>query len=147
MSLEVAEHLPEASSKKFIESLTRLSDFILFSAAIPFQTGENHINEQWPCYWDSLFRQHGFTAVDALRKKIWHDPNVGFWYRQNIMLFVKQEKLNLLTGLQNDFCIDNPPMSLVHPELLLMYVNATKNQSKRLSLKSFLKKLKLKFMK
>ena len=35
----------------YINSLTRLAPVILFSAAIPFQGGSGHVNEQWPEYW------------------------------------------------------------------------------------------------
>ena len=48
ISLEVAEHLPEASSADFVASLVRLAPMVLFSAAIPGQGGVNHLNEQWP---------------------------------------------------------------------------------------------------
>src|ERR671925_1539421 len=46
LSLEVAEHLPESSAVDFVESLASLSNVILFSAAIPGQMGEHHVNEQ-----------------------------------------------------------------------------------------------------
>ena len=51
MSLEVAEHIPGACAEIFIESVTRLGPVVLFSAAIPFQGGTHHVNEQWPDYW------------------------------------------------------------------------------------------------
>src|SRR5579862_3100091 len=51
MSFEVAEHLPPDAAKGFVDSLTRLAPLVLFSAAIPFQGGVGHINEQWPEYW------------------------------------------------------------------------------------------------
>src|SRR5436309_14636146 len=47
VSLEVAEHLPKDCAKTFVHSLTRLGPVILFSAAIPFQGGRAHLNEQW----------------------------------------------------------------------------------------------------
>jgi 2-polyprenyl-3-methyl-5-hydroxy-6-metoxy-1,4-benzoquinol methylase len=48
ISLEVAEHLPIECAETFIDSLVKLGPVILFSAAIPFQGGGSHINEQWP---------------------------------------------------------------------------------------------------
>src|SRR6267142_2976236 len=54
ISLEGAEHLPAACAESFVKSLTRLAPFVLFSAAIPSQGGENHLNEQWPDVWASL---------------------------------------------------------------------------------------------
>src|SRR5215212_9660994 len=47
MCLEVAEHIQPSSAKTFIESICKLSDVILFSAAIPGQGGMNHQNEQY----------------------------------------------------------------------------------------------------
>jgi len=44
ISMEVAEHLAPESSANFVRSLTRLSDIVLFSAAVPGQGGTNHIN-------------------------------------------------------------------------------------------------------
>ena len=43
--LEVAEHLEAEHANDFVESLTRLAPIILFSAAIPLQSGTNHVNE------------------------------------------------------------------------------------------------------
>ena len=39
VSLEVAEHLSPKYAKEFVDSLIRLGPIILFSAAIPLQTG------------------------------------------------------------------------------------------------------------
>src|SRR5260221_12957101 len=51
ISFEVAEHLPAQTSDLFVEMLVNHSDTILFSAAVPKQEGQNHLNEQWPSYW------------------------------------------------------------------------------------------------
>ena len=64
MSLEVAEHLTPARADSFVEDLTRLSDVILFSAAIPSQGGTNHVNEQWQSYWMKKFLRQGYVTVD-----------------------------------------------------------------------------------
>ncbi len=63
ISLEIAEHLPPEKAEEFISFLTDISDFVLFSAAIPFQGGTNHFNEQWQGYWADLFEQKGFQAI------------------------------------------------------------------------------------
>jgi hypothetical protein len=55
--LEVAEHLPPEAAEGFIDSLTRLAPVVLFSAAITFQVGNQHLNGQWPDYWATLFRR------------------------------------------------------------------------------------------
>ena len=96
ISMEVAEHLPERCAEPFVESLTRLADVVLFSAAVPFQGGIGHVNEQWGSYWVALFRNRGYTAVDIIRKRIWNDDQIPYWYRQNTLLFVKDGKLDEL---------------------------------------------------
>lgn len=95
LSLEVAEHLPAAKADSFIANLTDLADVIVFSAAVPGQgdVGIGHINEQWPEYWQALFEQHGYALLDPFRAEIWRDERVAWWYRQNILLAVKQECL------------------------------------------------------
>jgi 2-polyprenyl-3-methyl-5-hydroxy-6-metoxy-1,4-benzoquinol methylase len=44
--LEVAEHLPADSADTLVDSLVRHGSVILFSAAVPGQGGEHHVNEQ-----------------------------------------------------------------------------------------------------
>ena len=97
ISLEVAEHIEPENAKTFVLSLVNLSDFILFSAAIPYQSGVGHVNEQWLPYWISLFKEQGFVGVDIIRKRIWNDESIPFWYRQNILLFVKEERISELS--------------------------------------------------
>jgi SAM-dependent methyltransferase len=93
MSLEVAEHLPEECAAGFVSSLTGLGAVVLFSAAVPGQTGTGHINEQWPSYWVRHFADHEFTVVDCLRDRIWNDSRIEWWYRQNLLLFVAKHHL------------------------------------------------------
>ena len=116
--LEVAEHLSSAAARQFIESLVRHADVILFSAAIPFQGGHHHVNEEFPDYWAELFHRLGYRPVDFIRPLIWADPSVLWWLRQNTLLFVRQE---LTTG---DLPFANlaersGPLSIVHPEIYL----------------------------
>lgn len=118
--LEVAEHLLPQSAAHFIASLTRLAPIILFSAAIPYQGGDRHLNEQWPEYWADLFKQHGFVPVDALRRNFWLDQEVPFWYRQNMLIFCKEEALAGNEKLRQAYQETNPNgLSAVHPEMYL----------------------------
>lgn len=84
--LEVGEHLSESRSAELVEDLTSLASVVVFSAAIPGQTGAGHINCQWPQYWVDLFASHGFTANDELRWQFWDDARIEPWYRQNIFV-------------------------------------------------------------
>lgn len=94
LSLEVAEHLSEECSEGFVSLLTGLSDCIVFSAAIPYQGGTGHVNEQWPKYWVEKFNRHGFDASDAIRIGLWDDSRIVPWYRQNMLLFIRRETTN-----------------------------------------------------
>ena len=118
--LEVAEHLLPRSAAQFIASLTRLAPVILFSAAIPYQGGNGHLNEQWPDYWADLFKQHGYVPVDALRRRIWNDREIPFWYRQNILIFCSGAALDANAALAQAHQATQPDaLSLVHPEWYL----------------------------
>jgi hypothetical protein len=123
ISLEVAEHLPPDRAKEFVSSLTTLSDYVLFSAAIPFQGGANHVNEQWQHYWVELFGVMDYVVQDFIRPKIWNDNQIPFWYRQNILLFSKQRKSK--DSLRNLADSDNwsMPLDIVQPDLYLSKAN------------------------
>jgi len=110
--LEVAEHLPESSAHHLINSLAGLSPVILFSAAVPNQGGQNHLNEQWPEYWAEKFSKHEYVFLDIIRPLIWNNPKVEFWYRQNIFLVVKSNH-----ELAKKYAHSH--LSFVHPELFL----------------------------
>lgn len=87
--LEVAEHLPTEAADTLVDSLCGLSDTILFSAALPKQGGQNHINEQYPDYWREKFNARGYVFEDAFRSLIWQDERIDSWYRQNMFLVGK----------------------------------------------------------
>ena len=119
MTLEVAEHLTPARADSFVEDLTRLSDVILFSAAIPAQGGTNHVNEQWQSYWAQKFLRLGYVAVDCIRPQIWTRDDVELWYRQNILLYAKSSELYRYPELQ-DFYLkhrDGTFLDAVHPKI------------------------------
>jgi cyclopropane fatty-acyl-phospholipid synthase-like methyltransferase len=121
VSLEVAEHLPQEKAYQFIEMLTHLGPTILFSAAVPFQPGTNHINCQWPDYWAEIFFERGYIPIDCLRLPFWHHPEVAWWFAQNMILYVHEEHLgncpNLIEYLPAEL---SPPLRLVHPELYMI---------------------------
>jgi methyltransferase family protein len=88
--LEVAEHIPPRRASAFIAEISHCSDSVLFSAAIPGQGGNGHVNEQWPAYWADIFSMFGFVGGDVLRSQVWSDTKIPWWYRQNVMLFTRQ---------------------------------------------------------
>lgn len=88
VSLEVAEHVPEAKADVFVDNLVRHGSTILFSAAVPGQGGEFHVNEQPLEYWRRRFAARGYRCFDPLRPLIVHDARVEPWYRYNTLLYV-----------------------------------------------------------
>ena len=86
-SLEVAEHLPADKAAGFIDNLVRHGDVILFSAAVPHQGGEHHVNEQPPEYWRRLFAGRGYEVFDWVRPRLVDKREVKAWYRFNSFLY------------------------------------------------------------
>jgi len=86
MCLEVAEHLDSTFASILIDALVKHGNRIFFSAACPGQTGQHHVNCQWPDYWQRMFNERGFCCEDNLRWQIWDDIRIEPWYRQNIFL-------------------------------------------------------------
>jgi SAM-dependent methyltransferase len=91
--LEVAEHLPESVAPGLVRMLTSVAPFVLFSAAIPGQRGPGHVNEQWPSYWKALFTKNGFQRLDPIRRHIWRNRHVQWWYRQNLFLYASRDAI------------------------------------------------------
>ncbi|NNE51437.1 MAG: hypothetical protein HKN30_03445 [Sulfitobacter sp.] len=89
-SLEVGEHLPTSASETLVDSLTRASDRVLFSAAVTGQGGEFHVNEQPLSFWQDLFATRGYTAFDCLRPRLKGAQEVEPWYRFNAILYVNE---------------------------------------------------------
>ncbi|MEW6658116.1 MAG: methyltransferase domain-containing protein [Thermodesulfobacteriota bacterium] len=123
--LEVAEHLPKEYAESLVDSLTSLGPVICFSAAIPFQgeSSSHHVNEQWPEYWARFFNKKGYITIDCIRKKIWKNDNIEFWYAQNILLYVKKEYLGNLPLLEKEYAADTSQLSVVHPKCYLTIAN------------------------
>lgn len=87
MTLEVAEHIHDENAESFVDNIVRLSDTIMFSAAIEGQGGQHHVNERPLSYWIKLFAERGYQVHDCVRPYFWDDANVCWWYRQNIVIF------------------------------------------------------------
>jgi len=125
ISVEVAEHLPEECAEPFVRSLTALAPVVLFSAAIPFQGGTDHINEQWPAYWAQHFSRAGYSAVDCIRKAVWQNSEVAWYYAQNVLMFVDEEYLARYSRLKSEAAHTTlGPLSLVHPTKYLKVMNS-----------------------
>lgn len=122
-TLEVAEHIPENCADTFILNLVNASDIVLFSAAIVGQIGTYHVNEQMPEYWAKKFLVYDYVPVDFIRPLIWNDNEIQYWYRQNILVFIKRERLinfpKLQLAAENT---DSKFLIRIHPEKYFAYV-------------------------
>jgi SAM-dependent methyltransferase len=127
VSLEVAEHLPARSAETFVNSLTQLGPAVLFSAAIPNQGGENHVNEQWPEYWAKLFENRGYRVLDPLRRRVWNNRKVQWVYAQNMLMFVAKSQLSNYLLLSNEHeQYGTSALSIVHPNLFMLKMDERK---------------------
>ena len=90
-TLEVAEHLPGDKADLFVDNLARHGDVILFSAAVPNQGGEHHVNEQPPQYWRERFARRGYDVFDWLRPLLADKKGVEPWYRFNSYIYANAE--------------------------------------------------------
>jgi SAM-dependent methyltransferase len=88
--LEVAEHLDPSVSSVLIEVLTSVADVVIFSAAVPGQGGDGHINCRPREFWHDLFSKHNFKVVDTIREKLKEKDGVATWYRLNILDYARK---------------------------------------------------------
>jgi putative flippase GtrA len=103
--LEVAEHLPPSRAATLVEDMVTLAPVVLFSAAPPGQGGENHVNEQPGDYWRALFRVHDYVAVDCLRPLLAREADIPNWYRYNIVLYVRRDRLGQIDAFARQFAL------------------------------------------
>ncbi|MFA6171199.1 MAG: methyltransferase domain-containing protein [Patescibacteria group bacterium] len=97
LCVEVAEHLPETCENTLINSLVRLSDTLIYTAATPGQ-GDlliGHINERPHAYWKKKLKASGFTYKTKLTgvvRKEMAEKKAVWWVAKNLMVFQKNEK-------------------------------------------------------
>lgn len=124
LSLEVGEHLSENAAGTLVENLVSAGDIIIFSAAVPYQGGQNHINEQWQSYWAKQFARNDYILLDIIRPSIWENQKISWWYRQNSFVYA-----------QKDISIDSIEVpiirDMIHPELYLAKVNKLKEKEEQ----------------
>lgn len=149
LCLEVAEHLAAQAADVLVDNLISLGDKIIFSAAVPNQGGQFHLNEQPVSYWVEKFNDRGFVFYDVFRERFWDNPRINWWYKQNMFL-VMHESIRI-----ERFVFPAPDHYIrqyIHPELLA--VHSTNEvylreqlrtiKSGRLSLQFYLQLLKTK---
>ena len=134
LCLEVLEHVDEKYADQAIEVLTNLSDRIVFSAAIPGQGGQNHVNEQWIEYWRFKFNEKGFEIYDIFRPYFWNNKELAVWYKQNLFLFVKKNTDFDISKIQKQ--TNSSINDYIHPNLFTQKtidINELTTQKSKLS--------------
>jgi hypothetical protein len=106
--VENCHSLSLSPNERYVAYLCELSDVVIFSAAIPSQGGNGHINEQWQSYWAEIFKTFGMQTYDLIRPRILDDDSVLYWYRQNTLIFTRKKlSQELIPATQN--------INVVHP--------------------------------
>src|SRR5262249_16591961 len=118
ISLEVAEHLSESAAESFVANLVLHAPAVLFSAAIPFQGGDHHVNERFPSYWAQKFAHHRYRPIDLIRPEIWEDESVFCGLRQNCRWVGHADPI-ATNGVLRAKLAERRPLSLVHPQFYL----------------------------
>lgn len=115
ISLEVAEHCRPESSQNFVDSLTNLSDAILFGAAFTGQPGTDHINTRPHSYWASKFVSKNYAMFDLFRSKFWGNDQIDPWYCQNTFLYVRPNHKLFFRLIDNNI---RPIENLMHADCI-----------------------------
>lgn len=93
VSFEVAEHLHESVSDRYVDLLSSLSNTVVMTAAPPGQLGTDHVNLQPKSYWIEKFEERGF-AFDEATTSSWASEwartgSVEGFYHRNLLVFQK----------------------------------------------------------
>jgi len=126
--LEAAEHLPEHVAPTLVAALAETAPVIIFSAAVPGQGGDGHINEQLQSYWAKLFAAEGYICFSDIRSRIWNDATIEPWYRQNILCFIRAFNADRWRSLlAEEIAPDDPRIDVAHPLFLSRHKAAIDN--------------------
>lgn len=138
VSLEVGEHISKDLDELYFENIIRHGQIVYFSAAIPFQSGTNHVNEQWQDYWAQKFTKHDYVICDIIRPKFWNDDRIQTHYIQNGLVYIKKQLIDKYPNVHPYLVDINSPISVVHPKTFISKIDP-RYQSVQLELQAFLK--------
>ncbi len=125
--IEVIEHLSPARGTSFVADLCRCAPHVLFGAAIPGQRGPNHFNTRWLSHWAACFAAHGYQPLDVIRHRVWGDDELLVHYRQNPILFVRDDAYE--AAVRRALALPPPPLAAldqVHPWLYTLRSNESR---------------------
>lgn len=96
ISIEVAEHVDEKDSGRFVNNICNsANDWVWFSAAQIGQTGTGHVNLKSVCEWISIFKEINLFEIDweityKIKQELLKNQQIamGFpWLRDNCLIF------------------------------------------------------------
>lgn len=117
--LEVGTYLEPSGRQNLVRLLSIASDRILFSAGIPGQSRSVDVHGDWQSAWAATFIQQGFAVDLRLRDAIWNNDSVEWWYRQNMMVFVKRPAKS---AVEAGATLASVPLDVVHPAFFAEFV-------------------------
>jgi hypothetical protein len=88
----------------------------MFSAAIPGQGGELHVNEQPYEYWRTKFTARGYAVFDCARRPVVRLKEIEWWYRFNTFLFANENGQSRLSdSARRDMVEPSRPLEILAP--------------------------------
>jgi hypothetical protein len=89
--IEVAEHLNPEAAMTLVDSICRhASKWVIWTAAVPGQGGDGHVNCQVPDFWQGLFEYRGLKIHQVnteLLRLVWTNCTGGMWWLRNVWVF------------------------------------------------------------
>jgi GT2 family glycosyltransferase/glycosyltransferase involved in cell wall biosynthesis/SAM-dependent methyltransferase len=95
LCLEGPDHIEPQFAQTLVDNCVRHGETVLFSTGLPGPSGGDRYEQPNTTSWIDLFRNRSFVDLDLIRPLIWHDPRIPFWYRQNLLLFVRGDSPRL----------------------------------------------------
>ena len=69
---------------------------------------------------------------DIIRNRLWNNPNIFFWYKQNMFVLAKEGSLSESIAKQASLSSTNPIYNIVHPDLYQAKVLAIDDAQKQI---------------
>lgn len=97
--MEVAEHIPSDRNDEIVESIFRnMKDdgVLIWTAAVPGQGGDGHINCQTKDFWLKKLEKAGLVNDEEIQENLLNfvksDPNTMGWFLNNLIVMKKKKK-------------------------------------------------------
>lgn len=106
LCLEVLEHIEERYAESVIKKIAdSASSTIIFSAALPGQGGDGHVNCQHKEYWEKIFNTYGWyrnlEKENSIKEYVMTGIYMG-WFTNNVMIFKKHPPLFTFTDTKKE---------------------------------------------